>query len=90
MQRMLRLLLRSFQVAGGQNRGMRDNSESNSKAHANVKKKSSYLSLCKRARAHFTDKEGLLLGVSTVNTHHSGGEEKNTLGIKQRNNSKRH
>lgn len=54
---------------------MRDNSESKSKAHANVKKNSSYLSLCKRARAHFTDTEGLLLGVSTVNTHHSAGEE---------------
>lgn len=33
------------------------------------------LSLCKWPRAHFTYTEGLLLGVSTVNTHHSEGRE---------------
>lgn len=35
-----------------------------------------HLPICKWPRAHFTDTEGLLLGVSTINTHHSEGEEK--------------
>ncbi len=39
-------------------------------------KVSTDLSLCEWTRAHFADTEGLLLGVSTVNTHHSAVESK--------------
>ncbi len=39
-------------------------------------KVSTDLSLCKWTRAHFADTEGLLLGVSTINTHHSAAESK--------------
>lgn len=40
------------------------------------------LSLCKWPRAHFTDTEGLLLGVSTVNTHHSERVGNDILSMK--------
>lgn len=42
------------------------------------------LSFCKRPRAHFTDTEGLLLGVSAVHTKHPEWEEKQKYSEHQR------
>lgn len=42
-----------------------------------IKQSSTDFSICKWPRAHFTDTEGLLLCMSTVNAHHPEGKTKN-------------